>query len=78
VLELADYASSKRFVGLDVKAMRTQSGECVTAHLSNSKKIFLALVDKVRSFDKEQEKKLIEARDYEGLELAILSHLMGV
>ncbi len=78
VLELADYAASKRFVGLDVKAMRTQSGECVTAHLSNSKKIFLALVDKVRSFDKEQEKKLIEARDYEGLELAVLSHLMGV
>lgn len=78
VLELANYAGSGRFVGLDVKAMRTQSGECVTAHLSNSKKIFLALVDKVRSFDKEQEKKLIEARDYEGLELAVLSHLMGI
>jgi xylose isomerase len=78
VLELANYAGTGRFVGLDVKAMRTQSGECVTAHLSNSKKIFLALVDKVRSFDKNLEKQLIEARDYEGLELAVMSHLMGV
>ena len=78
VLELADYASTGRFIGLDVKAMRTQQGECVTDHLSNSKKIFLALVDKVRSFDKAQEKKLVEARDYEGLEMAVLAHLMGV
>ena len=78
VLEQADYAATKRFVGLDVKAMRTQKGECVTDHLSNSKKIFLALVDKVRSFDKNLEKQLIDARDYEGMELAILSHIMGV
>jgi len=78
ILEQADYAATKRFVGLDVKAMRTQQGECVTDHLINSKKIFLALVDKVRSFDKNLEKQLIEARDYEGLELAVMMHLMGV
>lgn len=78
VLEQAGYASTGRFVGLDVKTMRTQHGECVTDHLSNSKTIFLALVDKVRSFDKKLEKQLIDARDYEGLELAVLSHLMGV
>lgn len=78
VLEQADYASTGRFVGLDVKAMRTQPGECVTDHLANSKKVFLALVDKVRSFDKKLEKELIEKRDYEGLEMAVLAHLMGM
>lgn len=78
VLELADYAATGRFVGLDVKAMRTQQGECVTDHLANSRKIFLHLVDKVRSFDKNLEKKLIDARDYEALEMAVLAHIMGV
>ena len=78
VLELADYAATGRFVGLDVKAMRTQQGECVTDHLANSRKIFLHLVDKVRSFDKNLEKKLIESRDYEALEMAVLAHIMGV
>ncbi|MBX3177612.1 MAG: TIM barrel protein [Candidatus Hydrogenedentes bacterium] len=78
VLELADYAATGRFVGLDVKAMRTQQGECVTDHLANSRKIFLHLVDKVRSFDKNLEKKLIESRDYEALEMAVLAHIMGL
>ncbi len=78
VLEQANYADTKRFIGLDIKAMRTQKGECVTAHLENSKKIFLHLVDKVRSFDKNLEKQLIEARDYEALEMAVMAHIMGV
>jgi xylose isomerase len=78
ILEQANYAATGRFVGLDVKAMRTQHGECVTDHLANSKKIFLALVDKVRSFDRKLEKELIEKRDYEALEMAVLAHLMGV
>ena len=40
VLELAEYAKSGRYVGLDVKAMRTQSAELATRHLSNSREIF--------------------------------------
>ncbi len=78
VLEAANYADTKRFIGLDIKAMRTQKGDCVTAHLENSKNIFLALVDKVRSFDKNLEKQLIDARDYEALEMAVISHILGV
>jgi len=78
VLELAGYAKTGRFVGLDVKAMRTQKSEVATKHLSNSRKIFLALVEKVRTFDKNLERQLIDARDYEQLELHILEHLMGV
>ena len=72
VLELAGYAKSGRFVGLDVKAMRTQKSDVATKHLSNSRRIFLALVEKVRTFDKNLERQLIESRDYEQLELHVL------
>lgn len=78
VLEDAGYAKTGCFVGLDVKAMRTQPAAVATRHLANSRELFLALVRKVRSFDRKLEKQLIQSRDYEALELAILKHLMGV
>jgi xylose isomerase len=77
VLELGGYPETKRFVGLDVKAMRSQKAEAATKHLSNSRAVFLRLVDKVRTFPKDVERQMIAARDYEGLELAVLEHLMG-
>lgn len=78
VLEAAGYAKTGRFVGLDVKAMRTQKAEVATKHLSNSRKIFLALVEKARTFDTKLEKQMIAARDYEALEMLVLEHLMGL
>jgi xylose isomerase len=78
VLEEAGYGSKGEFVGLDVKAMRTQKGKGVTAHLTGSREIFLHLVEKVRSWDRKQEQEMIDARDYEALELAVMKHLMGV
>jgi xylose isomerase len=78
VLEEANYGSNGEFIGLDVKTFRTQPGCPVTAHLKNSRTIFLHLVDKVRSWDREIERQCIEARDYEELELQVLQHLMGV
>ena len=48
VLEEAGYGRRGEFIGLDVKAMRTQSQEKATAHLINSRAIFMHLVDKVR------------------------------
>jgi len=78
VLEEAGYGSRGEFIGLDVKAVRTQAGVPVTAHLKNSRELFLHLVDKVRTLDRGVEQQFIEARDYEGLELFILKHLMGV
>ncbi len=65
-------------IGLDVKAMRTQPAELATKHLSNSREIFLNLVEKVRTFDTAAEVQLIANRDYEGLELLVVNHLMGV
>lgn len=78
VLELGGYPATGRFVGLDVKAMRTQKPEVATRHLANSREIFLRLVEKVRTFPKELEAQYVAARDYEALEMAILRHLMGL
>ena len=77
VLELGGYAKTERFIGLDVKAMRTQKPEDAPRHLSNSRRIFLALVEKVRTFDKKLERQYIKARNYEALELAVVEHLMA-
>ena len=77
VLELANYAETGRFVGLDVKAMRTQKIEASDRHLSNSRTVFLKLVEKVRTFPKDVEQQCIADRDYEALELAVLEHLLG-
>ena len=77
VLELAGYAETGAFVGLDVKAMRTQKPEVAMRHLANSRQVFLALVEKVRSFDKKMEERCIESRDYEQLEWAIIEHLLA-
>ncbi|MDQ3440245.1 MAG: xylose isomerase, partial [Planctomycetota bacterium] len=65
-------------IGLDVKAMRTQKPDVATKHLTNSRRIFLALVEKVRTFDKKIEQQCIANRDYEALDLAIQEHLMGL
>jgi xylose isomerase len=77
VLELADYPATGRYIGLDVKAMRTQKADVACKHLVNSRTIFLRLVDKVRTFPQAVADELIAARDYEELELLVLSHLMG-
>lgn len=77
VLELAGYPATGRFVGLDVKVMRSQKAEGATKHLSNSRTVFLKLVEKVRTFPKDVQEKYIAARDYEALDLAVLEHLMG-
>ncbi len=78
VLEENLYGSRGEFVGLDVKAMRTQAGNPVTAHLTSSREIFLHLVEKVRSLDLKEQQQYIDARDYEGLELFTIRHLLGI
>jgi xylose isomerase len=77
VLEEAGYGRNGDFVGLDVKTMRTQNKDESTKHLSNSRKFFLYLLNKVRSLDRKKEKNIIQKRDYEELDLFILEHLMN-
>ena len=78
ILDQYDYGNSGEFVGLDVKAMRTQKPDVATKHLSNSREIFLALVKLVQKLDKIKVEKLIAERDYEELDLLIMNHLMGI
>jgi xylose isomerase len=77
ILDQYDYGKGGEFVGLDVKAMRTQKQKVATKHLSNSRTIFLRLVELVRSLDKAKVEKLINDRDYEELDMHIINHLMG-
>jgi len=77
VLDQYDYGKKGEFVGLDVKAMRTQKQDSATRHLSNSRTIFLRLVELVRSLDKDKVAKLVGERDYEELDMLIVNHLMG-
>jgi xylose isomerase len=77
VLERNGYGQNGEFVGLDVKALRTQVREKSTKHLSNSREIFLRLVELVRSLDVKMVEQLRAARDYEALDLLIVNHLLG-
>ena len=76
-MEEHGYGNNGEFVGLDVKVMRTQPRAISTKHLLNSRKTFLRLLEKVRTLDRAIEQELINARDYEELDLYILNHLLG-
>ena len=77
ILDQYDYGKRGEMVGLDVKAMRTQKQGVATKHLSNSREVFLSLLELVRSLDKAKVDELIAKRDYEELDLLIINHLMG-
>jgi len=78
VLEENNYGKNGEFVGLDVKAMRTQKREVAMKHLSNSKQMFLWLVEKVRTLDRRLMGQVVHQRDYEELNRYITAHLLGV
>ncbi|NLW86619.1 MAG: TIM barrel protein [Planctomycetes bacterium] len=77
ILEKHGYADDGHMVGLDVKAMRTQKADDAMRHLSNSRAIFLRLLEKARSFDTKLEADLIAQRNYEALEMYVINHLLG-
>lgn len=77
ILDRYGYGANGEFVGLDIKAMRTQKADAGTRHLANSRAIFLALLDVVRGLDQNTVDGLIAKRDYETLDLLIVNALMG-
>lgn len=77
VLDRNGYGHNGEFVGLDVKAMRTQKAEQASQHLSNSREVFLALLEVVRGLDSGRMNALIAERNYEQLEIEIIRALMG-
>ena len=76
ILDRHDYGQNGEWVGLDVKAMRTQKDDVATKHLSNSREIFLKLLEISRSIDESYIQKCINARDYEELDLFIMKSLL--
>ena len=72
------YGSHGEYVGLDVKAMRTTRDEDSYKHLENSLNIFRALEEKVERFDYDFQKKCVENRDFEALEMYVMNLLMGL
>jgi xylose isomerase len=77
VLERAGYGKNGECVGLDVKAMRTTRQADATKHLANSREMFLRLVDVARGLDTARVEKFRSERDYEGLEMYVLTSLLG-
>jgi xylose isomerase len=77
VLEENGFGRNGEMVGFDVKALRTQSQAGCYAHLENSKIIFERLLAVVRAMDMAEVEALRQARDYEALDLLIVSKLMG-
>lgn len=77
ILDKHNYGANGEWIGLDVKAMRTQKDESATRHLSNSLEMFKILLDVSRSLDQKLLKQFIDQRDYEGLDLYIMKHIIG-
>lgn len=77
ILDRYDYGRRGEFVGLDVKAVRTQRAETALKHLSNSRAIFLMLLEIARSLDEAAIARLIAERDYEELDMLIIRALTG-
>src|SRR5688572_15253350 len=67
VLERCSFGRRDEIIGLDVKAMRTTKPAQRTQHLTNSRDVFLRLVDLVRSLDHQKIDDFRANRDYEGL-----------
>ncbi|HPS01722.1 MAG TPA: sugar phosphate isomerase/epimerase family protein [Candidatus Sumerlaeota bacterium] len=77
ILDQYGYGNRGEWVGLDVKAMRTQKASQATKHLSNSRTIFLRLLELSRSLDAKKMAALVKDRDYEELDLYIMQSLLG-
>lgn len=77
VLKENNYGSNGEYVGLDVKAMRTTKDEDSYKHLETSLEVFKMLEEKVEKFDYDFQKKCVENRDFEALELYVMKLLMG-
>jgi xylose isomerase len=71
------YGKQGEYVCFDVHPFRTTKQEHWAAHLVNSRRTFLRLVEKVRTFDEKTARQLIADRNYQDLDQLVLEHLMG-
>jgi xylose isomerase len=76
-LERNGYGKHGECVCFDVHPFRPTKVEHWLAHLDNSRRTFLRLLAKVRSFDERGAQQLVANRDYAALDQMTLEHLMG-
>src|SRR5438093_7435019 len=76
-LERNGYGKKGEYVCFDVHPFRPTKVEHWLAHLSNSRRTFLRLVEKARSFDEKKASALIADRNYQALDQMVIEHLLG-
>lgn len=76
-LERNGYGKRGEYVCFDVHPFRTTKSEHWMAHLDNSRRTFLRLVEKSRTYDEAAAKQLIADRDYAALDQMVIEHLLG-
>ncbi|HEV7866893.1 MAG TPA: TIM barrel protein, partial [Chthoniobacteraceae bacterium] len=76
-LERHGYGKNGEYVCFDVHPFRPTKPEHWTAHLSNSRRTFLRLVEKAQPFDQAAADAMIAARDYQALDQLVIEHLLG-
>jgi len=76
-LERNGYGKNGEYVCFDVHPFRTTKVEHWLDHLVNSRRTFLRLLEKARSFDEKTAQKLIADRNYQALDQMVIEHLLG-
>ena len=76
--------ASRKSIGVEVNfgavkggVLRTTREEHYLKHLDNSRKTFLRLVEKARSYPTKQADALIADRNYQDLDQLVITHLLG-
>ena len=77
-LERNGYGGRGEYVCFDVHPFRTTKPEHWMNHLVNSRRTFLLLVEKARSFPDAAARKLITDRNYQDLDQMVIEHLLGM
>ncbi|MFA6816317.1 MAG: TIM barrel protein [Lentisphaeria bacterium] len=76
VLDQHGFGNDGEWIGMDVKALRTQTAENQLKHLDYSRKTFLRLLDISRSLDESKIAQLQAKADYEELNWYILNNIL--
>src|SRR3954447_12838227 len=75
-LERNGYGTHGEYVCFDVHPFRPTKVEHWLAHLENSRRTFIRLVEKARTFPEKQAQQFIDERNYAALDQMVLEHLM--
>jgi len=77
VLEQNHYGRRGEYVCFDVHPFRPTKVEHWLAHLDNSRRTFLKLVEKARTYDEAKAAQMVADRNYQALDQYVIEHLLG-